>query len=58
MPKKDMGQNEEEILLEIVNKIEEVLKAFKENFDCDNYLSYEYSSLSIVGDNFRGLVGK
>ena len=34
MPKKDMGQNEEEILLEIVNKIEEVLKAFKENFDC------------------------
>lgn len=53
-----MGQNEEEILLEIVSKIEEVLKAFKENFDFDNYLSYEYSSLSIVGDYFRGLVGK
>lgn len=53
-----MEQNKNEILLEQVNKIEKVLKALKENFDCENNFSDEYSSLSIVRDNLKNLVEK
>lgn len=53
-----MEQNKNEILLEKVNKIEKVLKALKENFDFENNFSGEYSSLSIVRDNFKDLFGK
>lgn len=58
MSKKNMEQNKNEILLEKVNKIEKVLKALKENFDFENNFSGEYSSLSIVRDNFKDLFGK
>lgn len=50
-----MEQNKKEILLQQVAKINEVIKALKNNFDCDEELADEYSFLNIVESNLKEL---
>ncbi|MCM1140411.1 MAG: hypothetical protein NC453_17720 [Muribaculum sp.] len=46
-----MEDNKKEILNAQIEKLDEILKALKENFDVEKELADEYSFLSIVKSN-------
>lgn len=51
-----MEQNKKKILLEQVEKIDEVLKTLSVNFDCENDIPDEYSFLTIAKENLQKLI--
>ncbi len=53
-----MEQNKNEILIEQVTKIEEVIKALENKFDCEEELADEHSFLIIVKSNLKEIADK
>jgi len=53
-----MEKDKKEILIEQVQKLDEVLDALKDNFDINEEMADEYSFLSIVRGNLAELISQ